>query len=169
MANHGWVTVPKKLKQPEVDKAIRDLNQRVFKGVLTIEYFDEGDDPLAYGPHVWHASYVTGTTPKTHVDWLHKTCWINKGCRKFEARHGGGGDFSWWWDWAVLNEIAVLFDGMIGDDGVEETWPGEPNKYDTAQGLLDDKVKDMGNFMRKALVRQCFKMDMPPIFRKDLK
>lgn len=130
MANHGWVK-SKKVIPPELISAILDdMNKNLFKGNLKIEYLISTPESPNYGEHTWVLRYVSDGQ-----EWASRVCWLETP-KKFEMRHGGGTKFAWWIDTAILNEVAVKTNGIIGDDGIEEKIKGEPNKYDAFKNYL---------------------------------
>lgn len=44
---------------------------------------------------------------------------------KIAIRHNGGDDFVWWVDCVVTNDLALMFNGKISDDGIGDKWVGE--------------------------------------------
>ena len=51
-------------------------------------------------------------------------------------RHGGGGYFIWWIDCVIQNEIGVVFNGTLWDDGGSDRWKGVPGKYSTWRDFM---------------------------------
>ena len=130
MANHGWVDTVREMTPAGLMEIFNELNQRLFKGNLTIEYTEKEDD--AWGDHVWLLKYHSGGTL-----WATRVCWLDENTPKhFEMVHSGGSQFAFWLDAAILNEVAVKFGGLIGDDGGEENWEGVPGKYDDYPAYL---------------------------------
>lgn len=138
MANHGYVITKKPMTPEKVTEVLEALNKRVFKGMMKIEYSNCVNDDSAWGDHVWLI---------TQGKYVRRVCWLNSK-KSFELRHGGD-DFEWWWDTAVTNEIACVFNGTVGDDGCEGKAPGVPGKYDDPKEyclrLIPNLVKDKLN------------------------
>ena len=131
MANHGWVKTKKNISPQVISDILSDLNNRLFKGNLVVEYFKSTKDDCNYGDeHTWVVKYVSDST-----EWISRACWL-VGKRKFELRHGGGSKLAWWIDTAILNEVAVKYGALVCDDGVEDKVKGVPNKYDTFKSYL---------------------------------
>ena len=156
MANHCSVKTKKLMSAKKISDLLADLNMRCFKGNLHIEYY-KGENG-SWGPDVWDLEYLSiGQSFGTRV------CWLNSN-RSFEIRHGGGGDFIWWVDNVITNEVAVVFNGIISDDGVEEKWPGVPNKYDSFKKYLYNMWKHIKEPKLKPFLDEMMSM-VPPEFR----
>lgn len=67
--------------------------------------------------------------------------WLNNK-NSFEMRHGGGTDFAWWIDSAILNEVACVFDGRRTDDGASGNIPRKIGKF-----------KDFWEYKKRMLTR----------------
>ena len=158
MANHGWTKTRKLMKPEQITALIEDLNKRLFKGNLKVEYHKSTKSEPGWGPHTWLLSYETGG-----LEWARRVCWLETG-RHFEMRHGGGGHFAWWIDSAILNEIAVKFNGTIGDDGISDKWKGVPDKYNELSVYLD-LVTAHCKPENKKLILQYEQELIPPEFR----
>jgi hypothetical protein len=136
MANHGYVTTRKKMTPEAITGLLNRLNQERFKGILVIEYSHHEGDDGAYGRHLWEITF-NHTVPEQSVCYgNHRVCWLNTS-RKFEIRHGGGGNFIWWIDHIITNEIAVAFNGSISDDGVGGRWNGEEGKFPSYRNYIE--------------------------------
>ena len=127
MANHAQVTTKKKMTPEAVTALLERLNKDRFKSILKIEYSDCRNELQAWGSHVWML-----TTPHhpDGGDYGSRVCWLNTS-RRFEIRHGGGAEFIWWIDNAITNEVALVFDGYIVDDGTGPDYKevGDPMRY----------------------------------------
>ena len=131
MANHGWVKSKKVIPPELVSEILDELNKKLFKGNLQIEYSISTPESPGYGEHTWVLRYVS-----EEKEWASRVCWLDTP-KKFEMRHGGGSKFAWWIDTAILNEVAVRTNGTIYDDGDDEKSKGVPNKFDTFKSYLD--------------------------------
>lgn len=139
MANHGWTKTRKPMKPEQITAMLDELNASLFKGNLQIEYHMSTPESPGWGPHTWLLSYQSEGR-----EWATRVCWLETG-RHFEMRHGGGSQFAWWIDATILNEVAVRFNGTIGDEGISDKWKGEPNKFNNFTDYLNlswDHVKD---------------------------
>jgi hypothetical protein len=133
MANHAYVKTKKKMTPDLVSQVIENLNQRVFKGLITTTHTKNEKN-------LWRSSFY-----ENEIHWLSRVCWLNSP-KSFELRHGGT-DFEWWWDTVLANEIAVVFDGTIIDDGDGEKWAGVANKYDDPKNYLELIISPEGTLI----------------------
>jgi len=120
MANHGYVKTKKFMNAESVHEFLTNLNETVFKDVLNIKQED----------NYWEISC------KDEKIQGQRQCWLQTK-RTFEVRHCYGGDFFNWIDAVIMNELAVKFNGMITDDGVENRWKGVPDKYPTFKSWME--------------------------------
>jgi hypothetical protein len=163
MSNHGYVTSRKHLSPERVRKVFGVLNERIFRNRLRVDYnYSPEPDTSAWGQHVWEL-----TIPRSPGEppYAQRICWLASR-RKFEIRHGGT-DFAWWLGSAVINEIALAFDGTISDDGVTERWKGEPNKYDKFTEYADAMIARSlvhANEAEREFLRSLRHHDAPPEF-----
>jgi hypothetical protein len=129
MANHARVKTKLEMSPEAVTELLNRLNTQRFKGLLKIEYCDCRGEVGAWGDHVW-LLHVRPREPAQGVNYGDRVCWLNSP-KSFEIRHGGGGQFLWWVDFAITNEVALVFEGKRSDDsdGVKER--GEFGKYDS--------------------------------------
>lgn len=111
MANHGFITTKRQLTVEKLKAALDEINKRRFRGLLELP--PDGDSGFVI----------------TVKDLVERPIWVASR-RKIEIRHScGGGDFAWWIDAVVLNDLALAFDGVISDEGVGDKWRGVENKY----------------------------------------
>lgn len=139
MANHGWVKTRRQIKPEQITAILNDLNESLFKGNLQIEYHISTPENPSWGPHTWLLTYLS-----EGQEWMTRVCWLETK-HHFEMRHGGGSRFAWWIDTAILNEVAVRFNGTIGDDGHGDQWKGVANKFNSFSEYMElswDHVKD---------------------------
>lgn len=149
MANHGWVKTRKVVTDEKINEMFADLNTRVFNGKLRIESYIGQAYCSDRDVTCWTVSYYS-----------HGKCYASRTChlessRHFEVRHSSGATFAWWLDVVCLNEVAVLFNGTIYDDGVDDKIKGVPNKYDD----FADFVKLMFKHHKPALKRVLLKFE----------
>jgi hypothetical protein len=157
MANHCFVTTRKRFKYEAVTADLQEINERRFNGALLIEPYEATESNYGNG---WMIGVVG-----CH-DWLTINCWLTTS-RKFELRHGPGGDIRWWFEFCIQNDLALKYDGWTSDEGVEGRWKGEENYLPT----FVDHVKKMhehtspGNvmFFLNANLKQ-----IPPELREKL-
>lgn len=110
MANHGFVTTKKWLTGDRVEKDIKEIIEERFKNkvpiVRTEDSFEIGFEyPWSFG------------------------CWVEN-CHKVEFRNPMP-DWCWWVMAVIQNDLAIKYNGLISDEGVNGYWKGVQNKYPT--------------------------------------
>lgn len=142
MANHGYVTTRRHLTPEEVDRDIREIVKRRFKDLIEVRYEKTAPEPSTHnfrGTDFWNIWALWAFEPKDEK--LKKTSnyifevWIMNR-RKLEFRHPHG-DWSWWGQMTVQNELAYKYDGTISDEGVEERWKVDQKKLDKYRHYRD--------------------------------
>jgi len=131
MANHGSVKTKKSMTHIAISKMLDGMNKDYFHSNLVISYTKGG-----WGSHTWDISYVSD-----NKEYAGRVMWLNNK-NSFEMRHGGGPDFAWWIDSAILNEVACVFDGRRADDGVSGYIPRKIGKF-----------KDFWEYKKRMLTR----------------
>jgi len=158
MANHGYVTTRKHMKAEVLTEFFNDINSKYLFDEFNVEYSDCRNNPGAWGKHVWDFQHKRNEK-------IYKVCWLNNP-RSFEIRHGGGGNFVWWLDSLITNEVACFYDGNIGDDGYQGKEKGKPGLYqvykDYAYYMCRHHDKGL-LFFKKRL--SFYNMDAPEKFR----
>ena len=135
MANHGYVTTRNIIKPEAMTDLLNKLNQERFHGILKIEYFFAARHQNSH--HSWEIKcelQVPNCEGATYEE--RRVCWLNTP-HKFEMRHGGGGDFIWWIDCVITNELALVFNGTISDDGGGEKWKGKEGYCPTYRDYVE--------------------------------
>ena len=159
MSNHGYVKTKEFMSAKKILTLLHNLNQKHFKGNLQIEMFE----PPKINQLAWWELIYTGDDGKQYG---YRQCWLNTQ-KSFEIRHGGGGDFVWWIDCVISNEVAAQFNGIITDDGCEDKIKGElPYKY----ASLNEFVNMMWNHVPKwyrSLFMRIMRKNFPPEFRSQ--
>lgn len=140
----------------KVEAVLQQLNARIFKGNL--QYRAE-PWPLR-AARTWVLEYVSGGR-----SWMRRCCWLASR-RTFQMRHGGGGDFAWWVDCAVVNEIAVHFSGTLVDDGCAGALRVAPNRFDDLHVFLADMTKHIPPGAAQQYLDDMRRMLVPPEFHK---
>jgi len=107
MSNHAYVKTKLKMSPEKITSLVEHLNNTIFKNCLKIEHGKGG-----WGKYTWQVSVL----PDEATELNERIFWINDS-KHFEIRHGGGGNFIWWIDTIITNEIALKFNGIITDDG----------------------------------------------------
>ena len=146
----------------QITAILEEMNKTLFKGNLKIEYANCVGDDSAWGPHTWILRYVSDNR-----EWASRVCWLNAS-KHFEMRHGGGSNFSWWIDGAVLNEVAVRFNGNISDDGAEGELKGVPNKFDSLYEFLERMHQHCRPEVKEILISYDYDL-IPPEFKNEQK
>lgn len=121
MANHGYVKTKRKLTRDEVTKALKEINERRFKGLFDLS----GPTPFQENKREFCWSFRF-----KQDDWLYFEVWKKEGAKTLEFRHPHG-SFNFWAQCVVENDLALKFNGLITDDGCGDKWRGEKNKYPT--------------------------------------
>lgn len=106
MANHAYVKTKLKMSPEEITCLVQQLNDNIFHNCLKIEYGEGG-----WGEYTWEVTVLN----EDGKECGHKIFWLNSP-NSFEMRHSGG-NFIWWIDTIITNEIALKFKGIITDDG----------------------------------------------------
>lgn len=153
MANHGWVKTRKTMDREKILSMFEEMGSSIFKGGMIAEYNDQEQVfvvRLAYGGNLW----------------ARKICWLETS-RHFEIRHRSGSAFEWWIDTAILNEVAVRFNGTIGDDGVSDKWKGEAGKYNKFSDYLKLHLGHIKNRKMLSWLRCVEYEAAPPEFRRQ--
>lgn len=119
MANHGYVKTKQNLDADKLKAALDEINMKRFRNLLRIE---RQGKYLIVCVNGW--------------DHMHRPLWLASK-HKIELRHEiGGGNVANWIEAVITNDLALAFNGLIYDDGVEETWAGEEGKYPTLAAML---------------------------------
>ena len=167
MANYGYVKSRKTIKPEQVSAMLESINQSKFKGNLTVEYHKATPENSGWGEHTWVVKYSSNEDKQ---EYARRVCWLETK-RSFGISHGGGGgDFAWWLDFTISNEVALLCDGNItddGDGGYNKT-KGKPDYYPTFIDfikMMKGHVKDPN--IQLWLLQEEMK-DGPPEHRVDL-
>lgn len=155
MANHGWVETPKPLTVEGVTAVLNAINTRLVRGSIEIEYHDCHEATGSWGDHVWTLKLA---------ELMDRVCWFDAGQRTFTMRHGGGGRIAWWLDSAILNEIALVFEGKIMDDGHDMVSDPVAGKFDTFMGYMG-LVLERHSVVKRAVLMGIEKLATPPEFR----
>lgn len=120
MANHGFVTTRRKLTWEKVDADIREINERRFDNILSIEVEKERKKNAIH----YYFLAPAGMHEFGFSIWLVSP-------HKLEFRHPHS-QWGWWAQVLVYTEeLAAKYNGTISDEGVEEKWKGDPKKYPT--------------------------------------
>lgn len=160
MANSGWVKTRKKMNSQQISAIIDEMNASLFKGNLLIKYQQSTKENPSYGPHTWLLSYRS----EGQV-WANRVCWLETDRQFIMSHGGGGGNFAWWIDGAILNEIAIKFNGTIGDEGISEKWKGVPNRFDDFQNFLKNIMFGHASSDLKLKLIEWEQEIIPPEFR----
>lgn len=155
MANHGYVKTRKPMLAVEVTQLLDELNTSLFSGVLDIDYSESDGTGGTYGRHTWLLVYRS-----RNIEWVRRVCWLNSPMH-FEMRHGGGSRLAWWMDTAILNEVAVRFDGDITDDGCGGEEPGVPGKYNKFSDYMALTMQHVTEPSQRAAVLQMEMLMVP--------
>lgn len=132
MANHGWVKTRKVMKPEQISEIIEKLNKDKFKNLLTVDLHKSTPQEPGWGEFTWLIDFYKES----------RVCWLNNS-RHFEMRHGGGSSLIWWVDSCILNEVALVFNGTIGDEGISDKWKGRENYCPDFKSYLLKNIQDL--------------------------
>ena len=154
MANHGFVKSKKTISPEQIDEMLERINHSHFKGNLVVTNSDNES---------WNVEYISnGQKYASRYFWL-------KTKRTVEISHGGGGgDFAWWLDNTIINELALMCDGTISDDGISDKWKGEQNYHPTYISFLKMMKEHVEKPELKLWLLQEEMKYCPPEHRVDL-
>jgi len=108
MSNHGYVTTKKWLKVDIIEENLKQILQNRFDGKIP---YCRNDDQFEIGfGYPWSFDM-----------------WVEN-VHKIEFRNPQP-TWCWWIMVVIQNELAIMYNGTISDDGVNEKWKGTPNKY----------------------------------------
>lgn len=167
MANHGYVKSRKKIKPEQVSELLETVNQKWFKGNLVVEYHKSTNEDPGWGDHTWMVSYISSEDKQ---EYARRVFWLETS-RSFHVSHGGGGgDFAWWMDQTITNEVALMCDGNISDDGDCEykKYKGEPDYYPTFLSFVEMMKSHVEKPEMKLWLLQEEMKYSPPEHRVDL-
>lgn len=149
MANHGFVSTKQKLTKEKLKAALDDINQRRFGGKLKIT---GGDDPGWNGNGTTFEVEFYSDKEGKHTYSVHRLFWLAS-AHKIEHRHGPGSDFAWWIESTIANELALVFNGTISDEGVSEKWKGRRGWCPTFRSYQDMHVEHGRNAAHRVMLR----------------
>jgi hypothetical protein len=124
MANHGFLTTRKQLTPEQVDRDIKEIIERRLGGIIKVTFDTYKDEPSKDGHWAgWQFKPKEGTVKEGHFEF---GAWLNSR-RKMEFRHPHG-EWSWWAQMILQQELALKYNGTISDEGVEERWKVTPRQ-----------------------------------------
>lgn len=163
MANHGFLTTRKQLTPEGVDRDIKEILERRFRGAVTVEFHDSGlKEPPKKEFAVWagwHFKPKEGLLKDGYR--FEFSAWLNSR-RKMEFRHPPS-DWAWWAQMIVQDELALKYDGTISDEGVSERWKATPEKikkYFHYRDWVTKRWGPTGNIARIAARSALAKMEL---------
>lgn len=142
MANHAYVKTRKPMTADSINQMLAKLNEELWKGLVSVEC-EETSWLLRYNGHdeqFWKSG------DEIRAFWLDSS-------RCFTMRHGGGGLWVWWIDFAITNQVALQFNGRITDEGVPGKIEGIPGKYDDFKDFCYDFYRGT-SFLDKILAHE---------------
>ena len=114
MANHGYVKTKKPMTYKTVSEVLKHIREERLNNTVLITDYDDSEP-------TWE---ITGIDIKVPL-----IMWLANEYR-FEIRHAPS-SFAWYIDSLIINAIAVEFDGIISDDGIDDEWKGDLNRFKT--------------------------------------
>lgn len=122
MANHGYVRSKRNFKEEEVFKEIQEINQRRFDGKLNIE----DSDYSAKGS--WFISHIVNNSVEGFNIWIASP-------KKLEHRHTRC--WATYLEIVFSNELGKKYNGIMSDEGHDDKWQPNPEKYPSFKVWLD--------------------------------
>jgi hypothetical protein len=149
MANHGYITTKKNLTAKRVVEDLQEINQRRFKGLLTVEvgrWKEKGS---------WVISYIESENSYP----LGFNIWMTSK-RKLEHRHAGG--YAYYIELVFQEELGAKYNATFSDEGHSDKWKADPSKYPTYRSWLEvcyeHSLSEGG--AHKTLAERCIADDM---------
>lgn len=133
MSNTGHITTKKNLKDAQLLKDVKEIVLRRLGNKIPVK---ENYNIIVGFQYPWNVEL-----------WLE-----NKNRIGFSAPYR---KWSWWVRSIIENELAVKYSGWISDEGLEEKWHGEINKYPT----FEDYIKECSKGREKYYLQE-WKMEM---------
>ncbi len=125
MANHGFISSRKHFVKEQVILDLQEINERRFKGLLKIEDSNWGKNGS------WFISYhINGQDYPVGFN-----IWIASK-RKLEHRHSGM--WAYYLEIVFSEELGAKYNGILSDEGHNNKWKPDPNKYDSYRSWLDE-------------------------------
>ena len=136
MSHYTEVKCRKKPRKEKVLEILNELNSTHFKGIYTINKWEEDDGEWGYS-----------LEPKEKLNEC-QSLFIDLEKWTFTLRRGIGGFLMWWVNDVVANELSVVFNGKIVTGGE----PKEPVKYPTFKDFLMEE-----KYMNRELSKRTYK------------
>lgn len=158
MSNHCEVRTRKHLSEDKVSAVLNRLNDSILKGKLELEVSHSNNLPF------WNLSYRS-----EGKRWAFLSFWLkSKNCFEIRNSTNGYGNFCWWINSLIINEIAVEFNGIIYDEGLGgESVKPVPGKYNDLYDFLENIMWGHVNEDIKAYFLQ--EERIPPELKKKKK
>lgn len=151
MANHGYVKTANKMTVGSISEMLLELNTRLLHEKLVFKYQRRRQLKQAIRDVTWETAlgcwYIQYVSEG--MVYAERTFWLMTP-NMFELQHGGGFNFAWWIDSLIINEVAVLFNGKVTDDGLSGQLAHAPGMYDLYRGHI-------AGYIQKALARGILK------------
>lgn len=155
MANHGFVTTRKHLTGEKVDADLRVIVNRRFGNDFVVEYI----------PHWEQGGWKI--KPSGDSPWFFEfTLWLAKR-GTLEFRHPRSG-WAYWAQQTIQDELAILYNGTISDEGVFEKWKVKKIEYPTYESwfkMLNSHLLENYKELYEARLKSEFEF-LPEILRK---
>jgi hypothetical protein len=119
------MTTRKQLTPDKVDRDIKEIVERRLGSIVEVTFETYTKEPVRGDYWAgWRFSPKEGTVKEGYR--FEFGAWLNSR-RKMEFRHPHG-DWSWWAQMIIQDELALKYDGTISDEGVSERWKVTPDK-----------------------------------------
>ena len=138
MGNIAYITTRQHVTSIPWGGLLATINEQRFGGLLTIKrvggFYDNWFEVHFGDRYLWDMGpYST---------------------RKWGSKHPNGPEWVYWM-WIVFrNEIGARTDGRMGDEGDNDHWDPEPNKYPTARDWFEARIAHMPPETREPYIEQ---------------
>lgn len=123
MSNHAFLSVRGRLRSTDkIEADLREIVERRFKGFVKVVTHKDREGAS------WEVCVPELALQCSWYIWRETQ-------RKLETRHSMGA-LNWWTQTVVTEELAVLYDGTLSDEGIPDRWKGDASKYPTLKSYM---------------------------------
>ena len=166
MGNLAFVRFAKNVTPDQLHADIVEIVSRRLKNKIRIEHMKHSEKPVKgeYGYEWWHVwVFYYGESSVFNLA-------MTNG-RNIEAKHGRG-DFWWWAQMVIFDELAYKHNGTCSDEGVQEKWKMTKEKLDRYAHYKDwiasslDRVKQRDETLYNTLFQLKMSEEMPELVER---